>query len=210
MGAGRIMSGRPAGLTTPHPGRAGAAASVARRTSARDPRAGVAASWRVLIALLLLPAGCAGGGDEVRTLTPAERTLVADGELLFADTCAPCHDGSGAGRAGRAPSLHGSPWVLGAPEVLVRIVFDGVRGGEAETATGYVLPMAAWRLLPDRDVAAVATYVRRAWGHRASPIDPVLVAGVRQATQGRARPWTRDELRAVGAATASRAGGSPP
>jgi mono/diheme cytochrome c family protein len=48
--------------------------------------------------------------------------------------------------------------------------------------------------LSDEQVAAVLTYIRREWGHAASPVDPGLVAQTRRDTAGRTRPWTNDEL----------------
>jgi hypothetical protein len=42
--------------------------------------------------------------------------------------------------------------------------------------------------------ASVLTYVRRKWGHTASPVDPSTVAATRKATADRMRPWTNDEL----------------
>jgi hypothetical protein len=38
------------------------------------------------------------------------------------------------------------------------------------------------------------TYIRREWGHTASPVTPSIVRDVRAASAGRTRPWTADEL----------------
>jgi hypothetical protein len=46
----------------------------------------------------------------------------------------------------------------------------------------------------DQQIAAVLTYIRREWGHGASPVTPALVKDVRAATASRTRPWTNDEL----------------
>jgi hypothetical protein len=43
----------------------------------------------------------------------------------------------------------------------------------------------------------VLTYVRREWGHTASPVDPAEVATTRTATASRTRPWTNEELTAL-------------
>jgi len=40
----------------------------------------------------------------------------------------------------------------------------------------------------------VLTYVRREWGHTASPVDPAQIGVTRKATADRTRPWTNDEL----------------
>ena len=48
--------------------------------------------------------------------------------------------------------------------------------------------------MEDADIAAVITYVRRAWGHGADPVTPETVGAVREATAGRGTPWTIEEL----------------
>jgi mono/diheme cytochrome c family protein len=48
--------------------------------------------------------------------------------------------------------------------------------------------------LTDDQIAASLTYVRRAWGHTASAVDPATVKKLRDATSGRTRPWTNEEL----------------
>jgi mono/diheme cytochrome c family protein len=51
--------------------------------------------------------------------------------------------------------------------------------------------------LSDDQIAGSLTYVRRAWGHTASPVDPATVKTIRDATASRTRPWTNDELAAL-------------
>jgi putative heme-binding domain-containing protein len=46
----------------------------------------------------------------------------------------------------------------------------------------------------DQRLAAVLTYARRAWDNWGDPIDPSLVARVRQETANRTHPWTAAEL----------------
>jgi mono/diheme cytochrome c family protein len=46
----------------------------------------------------------------------------------------------------------------------------------------------------DGDVAAVATYLRRAWGHGADPVGAELVTRVRAAIAERTGPWSIEEL----------------
>jgi mono/diheme cytochrome c family protein len=86
-------------------------------------------------------------------------------------------------------SLVRSPWVLGREDLLIRIVLNGLKGD---------LLMPPMGTLDDRQLAAVLTYVRSAWGHQAGPISPETVARVRAASQGRQAPWTRTELLELG------------
>ena len=46
----------------------------------------------------------------------------------------------------------------------------------------------------DEDIAAVMTYVRQAWGNDSPPVGPDLVREVREATSGRGRPLTPEDL----------------
>lgn len=40
---------------------------------------------------------------------------------------------------------------------------------------------------------AAVTYIRRAWGHTGTPVDPLNVMEVRSLSKGRTKPWTDKE-----------------
>ena len=122
--------------------------------------------------------------DTVRPLNAAEQQRFDAGAHLFQSICAPCHQPDGRGRSLVAPSLIGSKWVLDRPGLTARILLNGKEGQ-------MMMPPVA---LTDDQLAAVLTYIRRAWGHRATPVDTSLVREVRGASTGRARPWTEAEL----------------
>lgn len=90
------------------------------------------------------------------------------------------------GMPGLAKRLTGSSWVLGDPSRLIRIVLHGKEGEMLMPPFGAALA--------DEEMAAVLTYIRRAWDHQASPIAPGQVQEVRGYTTGRDRPWTDEEL----------------
>jgi mono/diheme cytochrome c family protein len=152
---------------------------------------------------LILAAGCDApqpprdvlASDRVRPRRSGPARV--DGRLLFEDTCGACHDPTGNGRPDRAPSLHGSPLVSAPPRVLVRIVLDGIRTEASPAAPTYVLPMPAWRVISDRDLAAIVSYVRTTFAQKDDGVSIEEVAAVRRATAGRARPWSREELRVL-------------
>jgi mono/diheme cytochrome c family protein len=121
-----------------------------------------------------------------RPLTAAEQARFAEGQQQYAGLCASCHQARGTGLAGVAKSLVGSPWVLGPPVRLVRIVMHGKEGQMLMPPVG--------GSMTDDQMANVLTYIRRAWGNAASPVSPAEVSEVRGATMGRNRPWTEDEL----------------
>jgi mono/diheme cytochrome c family protein len=128
-------------------------------------------------------------GAAAKPLTPAERVRFAAGQAQYATTCAGCHQALGTGLAGVAKPLVGSPWVLGIPERLIRIVLHGKEG------TMLMPPIGA--TLSNDQIANVLTYVRRSWGNSASAIEPTAVSEVRGATIGRNKPWTEEELQRI-------------
>lgn len=105
-----------------------------------------------------------------------------------------CHQVDGRGLEGLAPPLLDSEWVLGPSERPVRIVLHGVRGPIrvlGKTHTGDMPPLG---VLPDEQIAAILTYVRRAWGHTASPVATEEVQRIRAATAGHSDAWSPEEL----------------
>jgi mono/diheme cytochrome c family protein len=118
-------------------------------------------------------------------LSAAEQERFAAGQQIYAAMCVPCHQVDGRGHEGVAPSLVGSKWALGRPGYAARIVLNGKEG------TALMPPLGA---LSDEEIAAVLTYVRRAWGQSASAVAPSLVREARGASTGRTRPWTDEDL----------------
>ena len=116
-----------------------------------------------------------------------EQQLFDAGKEIYGTLCAVCHQADGRGRDKVAPPLVGSPFALGPPAVVVRVMLHGKRGPTN------VMP-ALGPLISDEQIAAVLTYVRREWGQTAPAIDALAVKAIRTTTSGRARPWTAEEL----------------
>lgn len=87
------------------------------------------------------------------------------GAQLYTDYCSGCHQSRGRGMPGVFPPLTGNPEVLAAnPVNLLRIIDRGIRGRAGHNT------MPGFRTqLTDRQVAAVANYVRASWGNKAPP-----------------------------------------
>lgn len=77
--------------------------------------------------------------------------LAAEGQLVFGTSCVSCHDAEGG--SGSAPALSGHP-SMGARDHIVRQILRG----NLDKGMPAFAPM-----LSDRQVAAVATYIRNAW-----------------------------------------------
>jgi mono/diheme cytochrome c family protein len=127
-----------------------------------------------------------GGSSADRGAAPAASE---EGREAFLTHCSPCHQTDGSGMARLGAPLRQSQWVLGHEDLLTRIVLNGLRGE---------LLMPPMGTLDDRQLAAILSYVRGAWGHAAAPVSPETVARVRAASAARQAPWTRQELAALG------------
>jgi hypothetical protein len=91
-----------------------------------------------------------------------------------------------------APTLVESRYVTGFdPGASARILLAGKEG-----AIGLMPPLGG--SLTDEQIAAVLTYIRREWGHTASPVSPDDVHEIRGLTKTRTRPWTDAELQQGG------------
>lgn len=92
--------------------------------------------------------------------------LVAEGEAIFASTCATCHGNEGEGRVG--PPLDGRQALSRSSTVVTTVLF----GGKS------IMP-AFGDQLSDREVAAVATFVRNSWSNEFGPVTEEEVSELR-------------------------------
>lgn len=146
-----------------------------------------------LLAALSWPGHPATGETPVRPLTPAELTRFESGRALYLERCASCHQPSGRGEPGKAPTLRGSARVLGAPAPLVALLVHGLTGPVPGFTGGTAAEMPAL-VASDAELAALTTYLRREWGHGAEPVTLDVVRAAREASAERTRPWTLQEL----------------
>jgi mono/diheme cytochrome c family protein len=131
------------------------------------------------------------------TLSPAQLKQLDDGQRIYTQVCAACHQPHGMGAANLAPPLAGSDWVAGPPERIARVVLHGLYGPVQVSGTTFNLVMPGIGMsgvLNDDQIAAAISYIRRAWGNKASLVDTSLITKVREDTKGRTLPWTAAEL----------------
>lgn len=99
-----------------------------------------------------------------------------DGENLFKQTCAACHQDNGKGIAGAFPPLAGSKIVKDEnPEMLIRIVLQGY-----DARPDYGVMQAFGDLLTDAEIAAITTHERSSWGNDAPPVKEEDVKKIRE------------------------------
>lgn len=112
--------------------------------------------------------------------------------------CATCHqaDGKGLPHSG-FPPLDRSEWVTGSKERLIKLTLHGLHGPITVKGKDYPghVPMTAFKdMLDDREIAAVLTYMRNAYGNKASTISPNEVKEVRQASKDKVGFYSPEEL----------------
>jgi mono/diheme cytochrome c family protein len=102
------------------------------------------------------------------------------GEDIYKNRCADCHGAKGQGARGAYPALAGNRRVtLGTPTNVVRIIVDG---GFAPSTQGNPRPYGMPPFGPtlgNADIAAVATFIRNAWGNAAQPVSELDVVRLR-------------------------------
>ncbi len=118
-----------------------------------------------------------------------------DGQVVYENRCASCHQNTGAGIPGVFPPLIGTKWVLGEPDRLISIVLHGLMGELEIEGTEYNGVMPAWgTMLSDEEIAAVLTFVRSSWGNEAAAVPDSSVTRLRAMLADRGKPWTPSEL----------------
>jgi mono/diheme cytochrome c family protein/glucose/arabinose dehydrogenase len=131
--------------------------------------------------------GKPGMAPAAAALNAADQKRFAAGQEIYKNLCEGCHGADGREQPGATPNIAGAPGVIGAPGIPIRVLLHGKEGPVG-------LMPAHGDTLNDADIAAVLTYIRRAWGQSAAPIDAAAVQQVRAATADRARAWTPEEL----------------
>jgi mono/diheme cytochrome c family protein len=135
-------------------------------------------------------------------LPPEEEARIEKGRQVYAEVCFSCHGENGQGEVlpgaptatTRAPALAASPRVLGHHDYVIKSLLHGLTGPVAGTT--YTEVMIPWGQNNDEWVAGVASYIRNAFGNKASTVSPDAVARVRAANADRKTLWEAPALEA--------------
>ena len=119
------------------------------------------------------------------------------GARIYADfNCKNCHGPEGAGQVGSYPPLAGSPWLVGDPERVIRVVLLGMSG--TVTVNGNTVPNGSMpnvgHGMTDAQIAYVLTYVRHNFGNDEPEVTADQVSQVRSTVGGRNDPWKPEEI----------------
>lgn len=118
-----------------------------------------------------------------------------NGQQIYNNNCASCHQASGLGISGVFPPLSRSEWVTGEdPRLVARILLYGMVGPVTVAGVEYNSMMPPFgAMFSDEELAALATFIRSNWDNKASPVTADIIAEERAAHEGRAA-WSAEEL----------------
>ena len=130
---------------------------------------------------------------------PIEISLFDRGAKVYRNQCAQCHQADGNGVLGVYPPLVASDWVTGHPQVVSRILINGLNGPILVNGSNYNGNMPAFGpsglALSDRDIAGVITYIRQEWGNSATEVTEATIAEYSDIYAGRSVPWQAADLK---------------
>jgi cbb3-type cytochrome c oxidase subunit III len=128
------------------------------------------------------PSAAASAAAATAAAAPAENGAAAsDGAKVYEQNCSSCHQATGTGIKGTFPPLAGNDVVTGDATKVVHIVKYGLNGSITVGGATFNGMMPAWgQQLSNKDIASVITYIRSAWGNKASAVTEADVAGVAQ------------------------------
>jgi mono/diheme cytochrome c family protein len=120
-----------------------------------------------------------GRNDEQKPIAANDPQMQA-GAAIYRDQCSACHGLDGKGTPNLFPALANSSQMRSDdPSTLLRIILRGGRSVATDKEpTSPGMPSFAWQL-SDTQIAAVATYIRNAWGSAAAPVSAGTVSNSR-------------------------------
>jgi putative membrane-bound dehydrogenase-like protein len=138
----------------------------------------------------------AASGTPAPASTPLPEHLTS-GRDAYMKSCIECHQADGKGVEDTFPPLVGSEWVTGDPRTLLRIMLGGLYGPIEVAGTSYNSAMPGHSHSSDEEIAAIASFVRYAFGEKKEkPFPAEQVAALRPEVEKRKfAPWTVEELK---------------
>jgi mono/diheme cytochrome c family protein len=123
------------------------------------------------------------GGTPATASKPDDKVMAA-GKAIFVDSCSACHQADGKGVPRMFPPLqHDANVQQSDPSTVIRVILQGARTvATDQRPTPVAMPAYDWKLKDDQ-VAAVASYVRNAWGNSAPAVSADDVRKLRDAVR---------------------------
>ncbi len=106
--------------------------------------------------------------------TPAK---AGNGASVYTANCVSCHGAQGQGVPSTFPPLASNPFVTGDPKPVIGVLLNGLHGKIDVKGQSYDGQMPPWKdTLTKAQIADVITYIRNAWGNKASTVTEAQVA----------------------------------
>ena len=124
---------------------------------------------------------------------------LAAGKKSYESVCGTCHGNDGLGKAGQAPQLAGSEYVITRGfNRLAHIPLAGINGPIKVAGKDWNMAMAAMgAALSDADLANVLTYIRGSWGNKAGEVTAEDIKAIRASLGARPQAMTAETLQAL-------------
>lgn len=111
-----------------------------------------------------------------RRITAPMASNLSEGAKIYAANCSVCHGRHGDGTPPYFPALKANALVdVANPSDVVDTVLHGAPQAPDQRYSPYATMPAFGGQLTDKEVAAVATYIRSQWGNKAPPVNPAYV-----------------------------------
>lgn len=122
-----------------------------------------------------------GAGE--KTAAAPDKAVMNAGQAIYVDSCSACHGSDGKGTPHMFSPLAGNANVQSEdPTTVMRVIVEGAQTVQTDQRpTASAMPAYGWKLR-DGDVAAVATYVRNAWGNTAAAVSAEQVRSLKEQT----------------------------
>jgi alcohol dehydrogenase (quinone), cytochrome c subunit len=121
-----------------------------------------------------------GRSDPTTRMLTSASPHMPDAARTYLDNCAACHSADGRGADGVFPALAGNDTVTAAsPAGLIDTILHGATMPSTQGRPEQLRMPGFGERLDDRRVAALATFLRSAWGNAAGPVTARDVAGRR-------------------------------
>ena len=121
-------------------------------------------------------------GPAAEAAASSDKNVLAAGKAVYQDLCSSCHTPDGKGVPNLFPNLSEAATVSAKdPATVLRVILQGAqRVATDREPTGPAMPAFGWQL-DDGQIAAVATFLRTDFGHKAPPVSEAEVQKARSA-----------------------------
>jgi cytochrome c551 len=133
-------------------------------------------SVKLLFLVCCFWVGCTPGNQKDKSVKFQQ--YYVEGEVLYKQHCANCHqtDGSGLGRV--YPPINKSDFMDENLSDVICLIKNGKQGEILVNGVMYNQPMAGIPFLTDLEVAEIATYIYNTWSHQQGLLDVTMATSV--------------------------------